>query len=260
MWCRAKIGNAVINDWTDSKGMYDFFWTHALISDATADAIGRYCNFSAAAADSDKCDEATSEAGEALEDIDIYNIYAPNCQSADLVSPPITPSMDNFDPCSDYYVNAYLNDPDVQKALHANVTRLDHPWSACSDVLRRWTDSATTVLPILTELLNNDVRVWVYSGDTDGRVPVTSSRYSVNQLQLPVAAKWRAWFSSTQGAGEVGGYVVQYKGKEKGSLSLVTVRGAGHEVPSYQPKRALVLVQGFLAGKTLPDCKTCESA
>jgi serine carboxypeptidase-like clade II len=65
---------------------------------------------------------------------------------------------------------------------------------------------------------------------------------------------------SSQGAGEVGGYVVQYKGKEKGSLSLVTVRGAGHEVPSYQPRRALVLVQGFLAGKTLPDCKTCESA
>jgi hypothetical protein len=39
--------------------------------------------------------------------------------------------MDNFDPCSDYYVNAYLNDPAVQSALHANVTRLDHPWSAC---------------------------------------------------------------------------------------------------------------------------------
>jgi hypothetical protein len=39
--------------------------------------------------------------------------------------------MDSFDPCSDYYVNAYLNDPDVQRALHANVTRLDHPWSAC---------------------------------------------------------------------------------------------------------------------------------
>jgi serine carboxypeptidase-like clade II len=92
-----KIGNAVINDWTDTKGMYDFFWTHALISDATADAIGRHCNFSAAAAaaagSNDKCDEATSEADEALEDIDIYNIYAPNCQSADLVSPPITPSV-----------------------------------------------------------------------------------------------------------------------------------------------------------------------
>ena len=64
----------------------------------------------------------------------------------------------------------------------------------------------------------------------------------------------------TQGAGEVGGYVVQYKGKEKGSLSLATVRGAGHEVPSYQPKRALVLVQSFLAGKPLPDCKKCEQS
>jgi hypothetical protein len=39
--------------------------------------------------------------------------------------------MENFDPCTDYYVDAYLNDPAVQKALHANVTRLDHPWSAC---------------------------------------------------------------------------------------------------------------------------------
>ncbi|KAF8668969.1 hypothetical protein HU200_052181 [Digitaria exilis] len=254
------IGNAVINDETDTKGMYDFFWTHALMSDQAAEGINKYCgNFSAAASNSDKCDSATSEADVDLNDIDIYNIYAPNCQSASLVSPPITPSIDNFDPCTDYYVEAYLNHPDVQRALHANVTRLGHPWSACSEVLTSWTDSASTVLPIIQELLKNDIRVWVYSGDTDGRVPVTSSRYSVNQLQLPVAAKWRPWFSDTKGAGEVGGYVVQYKGKEKGSLSLVTVRGAGHEVPSYQPKRALVLVQSFLAGKTLPDCKKCES-
>ena len=31
-----------------------------------------------------------------------------------------------------------------------------------SEVLRRWTDSATTVLPIITELLNNNIRVCVY--------------------------------------------------------------------------------------------------
>jgi hypothetical protein len=39
--------------------------------------------------------------------------------------------IESFDPCTDNYVEAYLNDPDVQRALHANVTRLDHPWSAC---------------------------------------------------------------------------------------------------------------------------------
>ncbi|KQK14876.1 hypothetical protein BRADI_1g19170v3 [Brachypodium distachyon] len=208
------IGNAVINDWTDKKGMYDFYWTHALISDDTADAITKNCNFTA----------ATEEPG----DINIYNIYAPMCQSRKLVSPPITPSIESFDPCTDHYVEAYLNDPDVQKALHANVTRLNHPCVRFG----YWVDSAPTVLPIIRELMKNNIRVWVYSGDTDGRVPVTSTRYSLNQLQLPVAEKWRPWFSSTKGNGEVGGYVVQYKG----DLSLVTVRGAGHEVPSYQPQ------------------------
>uniref|UniRef100_A0A0E0LP94 Carboxypeptidase n=1 Tax=Oryza punctata TaxID=4537 RepID=A0A0E0LP94_ORYPU len=250
------IGNAVINDWTDTKGMYDFFWTHALISDEANDGITKHCNFTDGAAANQLCDDATSLADECLQDIDIYNIYAPNCQSPGLVSPPVTPSIESFDPCTDYYVEAYLNNPDVQKALHANITRLDHPWSACSGVLRRWVDSASTVLPIIKELLKNNIRVWVYSGDTDGRVPVTSSRYSVNQLSLTVADKWRPWFSNTQGAGDVGGYIVQYKG----NLSLVTVRGAGHEVPSYQPQRALVLVQYFLEGKTLPDCEKCGEA
>ncbi|XP_024312686.1 serine carboxypeptidase II-3 [Brachypodium distachyon] len=130
----------------------------------------------------------------------------------------------------------------------------DHLW-------RNWTDYDSTVLPIIRDLMENNIRVWVYSGDIDGNVPVTSTRYSLKQLQLPVAEKWknfytqkwRPWFSSTKGTGEVGGYVVQYKG----DLSFVTVRGAGHEVPSYQPERALVLVQHFLAGKTLPDCKNC---
>lgn len=35
------------------------------------------------------------------------------------------------DPCSDDYTYAYLNRPDVQKALHANVTKLDYVWRSC---------------------------------------------------------------------------------------------------------------------------------
>jgi serine carboxypeptidase-like clade 2 len=31
------------------------------------------------------------------------------------------------DPCSNHYVDAYLNDPDVQKALNARATK----WSHC---------------------------------------------------------------------------------------------------------------------------------
>jgi serine carboxypeptidase-like clade II len=87
-----KIGNAVINDGTDTKGMYDYLWTHALISDETADNINKHCNFPVDDS-SDLCHNATSEADESLKGINIYNIYAPNCQSSKLVSPPIKPSV-----------------------------------------------------------------------------------------------------------------------------------------------------------------------
>lgn len=48
---------------------------------------------------------------------------------------------------------------------------------------------------------------------------------------------------------QVGGYSTTYEG----NLTLVTVRGAGHEVPSYQPARGLSLVRYFLEGKQLPE-------
>ncbi|KAF9622659.1 hypothetical protein IFM89_032580 [Coptis chinensis] len=77
-------------------------------------------------------------------------------------------------------------------------------------------------------------------GDTDGRVPVTSSRYSINTFKLPIETAWRPWYTN----GEVGGYVEAYKG-----LVLVTVRGAGHLVPSYQPERSLYMLASFLQGE-----------
>lgn len=36
-----------------------------------------------------------------------------------------------YDPCASDYTSAYLNRPDVQKALHANLTSIPYPWSHC---------------------------------------------------------------------------------------------------------------------------------
>jgi len=47
---------------------------------------------------------------------------------------------------------------------------------------------------------------------------------------------------------QVGGYVEEYEG-----LTLATVRGSGHMVPSYQPERALAMVTSFLQGKLPPE-------
>lgn len=47
---------------------------------------------------------------------------------------------------------------------------------------------------------------------------------------------------------QVGGFAEVYKG----GLTFATVREAGHQVPSYQPARALSLIKHFLDGTPLP--------
>ncbi|TKY57781.1 Serine carboxypeptidase II-3 [Spatholobus suberectus] len=165
------------------------------------------------------------------------NEYAWNNAATKAGASPATYSDSDFDPCSDDYTNSYLNLAEVQEALHAKASE----WSGCRGV--GWTDSPETILPTINRLISSGISTWIYSGDTDGRVPVTSSRYSVNALKLPVETTWRPWYSGN----EVGGYVVGYKG-----LTLITVRGAGHMVPSYQPQRALTMISFFLRGELPP--------
>jgi len=104
------------------------------------------------------------------------------------------------------------------------------------------------------------------SGDTDGRVPVTSTRYSINTMGLrprrqraaasasagsvaaPEWGGWRAWYYRPQ----VAGWAVEY---EEG-LTLVTVRGAGHLVPLFAPDRSLAMLYHFLRGQALPAARS----
>ena len=92
----------------------------------------------------------------------------------------------------------------------------------------------------------------------DGRVPVTSTRFSINKMGMKLKKDnkkknkeeddelggWKPWFYKDQ----VAGWVAEY---EEG-LTLATVRGAGHQVPVLTPDRALSLVSHFLDGKALP--------
>ncbi|KAK2660389.1 hypothetical protein Ddye_006922 [Dipteronia dyeriana] len=231
------IGNAWIDDENGIKGMYDYFWTRALNSDETNAGINKHCNF---ANDnlSSTCAQYMVQGARELGIIDIYNIYAPLCKSSALKSSSSAGSVKDYDPCSEIYVNSYLNLAEVQTAFHAKSTN----WSSCSRL--GWTDSPTTILPTIQQLIASGIRVWIYSGDMDGRVPVTSSRYSINRLNLSVETAWHPWYSS----GEVGGYVVGYKG-----MTFSTVRGAGHMVPTNQPERALTMISAFLQEKLPPS-------
>ncbi|ONK60787.1 uncharacterized protein A4U43_C08F22600 [Asparagus officinalis] len=231
------IGNAYIDQTSNMIGTNAYYWTHALISDDTYDIIRSTCNFSNPFY-SVKCADALNKADNEIGDIDLYNIYAPRCHGTKSSS---GVSMADFDPCSDNYVHKYLNNPFVQKAFHANVTKLSYDWESCRGL--SWVDNPPTVLPIVIELITSGIRFWLYSGDIDSVVPVASTRYSIKILGLPIKNAWRPWYLNE----EVGGYVEEYEG-----LTLVTVRGAGHMVPSNQPERSLAMFSSFLKGQLPP--------
>lgn len=243
------VGNAVTDNYYDSLGTVAYWWTHSLISDATYKSILNNCNFTSDNS-SNQCDDAVNYATNyELGNIDAYSIYTPSCLSSTnstirVKNTLLRRRISGYDPCTENYAEKYYNRPDVQKALHANVTGIPYKWTACSDVLiKNWKDSQNSMLPTYKELIATGLRIWVFSGDTDSVVPVTATRFALHHLNLTIKTRWYPWYSGNQ----VGGWTEVYDG-----LTFATVRGAGHEVPLFQPKRAYILFKSFLAGKELP--------
>ena len=95
-----------------------------------------------------------------------------------------------YDPCTERYSEVYFNLPEVQTALHANVTQVSYPWRTCryfelwiSDTFPciacnvsvdwisflfsnivgiYWADSPLSMLPIYQELIAAGLRIWVF--------------------------------------------------------------------------------------------------
>nr|KYP68407.1 Serine carboxypeptidase-like 35 [Cajanus cajan] len=245
----------------DRKGLIDYAWSHAIISDHVYHGLVQDCDFSLENQTRD-CDLNIAKLLKSYADIDIFSIYSPICldgyrkavSSKPVVAPRLHTRYDRwhklasgYDPCAEDYILKYFNNKDVQQALHANITNLSYPYSLCSAVIEKWNDSPNTVLPVIKKLLRAGLRIWIYSGDTDGRVPVTSTRYSINKMGLKVKKEWRAWFHKLQ----VAGWVAEYEG----GLTFATIRGAGHQVPVFAPDQALALVSHFLSSETLPSSR-----
>ncbi|GMP74785.1 hypothetical protein CsSME_00032098 [Camellia sinensis var. sinensis] len=255
------LGNPETCDAEDWKGLVDYAWSHAVVSDETHETIRMSCDFNSNNTWSNNdCSQAVDEVLRQYKEIDIYSLYTSVCignstssggsertslqvmfRSTSKMMPRI---MGGYDPCLDEYATTYYNRPDVQKALH--VSNGDHlkNWSICNmKIFDDWSDSKESVLPIYKKLIAAGLRIWVYSGDTDGRVPVLSTRYSLSSLGLPITRAWRPWYHKKQ----VGGWLQEYEG-----LTFATFRGAGHAVPIFKPSESLAFFSSFLRGESPP--------
>lgn len=71
-------------------------------------------------------------------------------------------------PCIGHFVEAYLNQVQVQTAIHAN-TALKYPWVGCRTRtynLKRFGDSPTSMLPHLKALVTTGIRIWLFRSAT----------------------------------------------------------------------------------------------
>jgi len=157
---------------------------------------------------------------------------------------------DAYDECIMHWMDDYLNMEEVQQALKVKPTE----WGVCSDtVWEAWPESdfQRQIEPYYTEIVENWVdeqglTLVVYSGDDDSVCGLQGTMYWLDRWGYDVNNKveWEMWSDDDS---QLGGYYTQYMGGDGNvALHFLTVRSAGHMVPTTQPGRALTVLQKFL--------------
>lgn len=145
-------------------------------------------------------------------------------------------------PCiNDAPFSNYFNMREVKTAINA---RQDILWEFCSDIINRnydWTRES--MLPFYEVLLKAGMRILSFTGDTDLAVNPIGTQYSIMKMNMTTTGEFRNW--SVEGSRQVAGRVRNYGPQ----LTFVTVRGAGHMVPTDKPVEALYMYQRFLENK-----------
>ncbi|CAN7132809.1 unnamed protein product [Brassica rapa subsp. narinosa] len=218
------IGNPLLKLNTDTSAVYEYLWSHGIISDELRLEIISQCDFNNIPNVSNACIKAATEAGVVSQFIDVDDVLRDLCypsivQQELRLKKMATHMSIGVDVCMTYERKFYFNLPEVQHALHANRTRLPYEWSMCS------------------------------TGDQDSIVPFLGTRTNIRELahdlNFSTTLPYGHWFHKDQ----VGGWVTEY-GK---LLTFATVRGAAHMVPYAQPARALHMFSCFVRGRRLPN-------
>ncbi|GAB9466979.1 Serine protease family s10, partial [Globisporangium polare] len=264
------IGNAYTDIIIDGNANVDYLYSHGIISLENFRAIQRECGregigciFETHEKCSDKClallDESVTAAQE--DRFNPYFIYGDVCllsnnqvaalrlsgrPAANLTST-TSNQRNDIGPCADTFTQEYLNQKEVQKAIHV---MNDVSWVDCSGEVGELFTSSVSALPKYPNILGKGLNVLIYSGDADSNVNFIGTERWLGEegLKLHVTDKWKAWFGPDK---QHAGYVQGYDG-----LTYKTIKGAGHMVPAVKPLHGLNMFECFVFGEE--KCATFE--
>lgn len=225
------VGNGVLDDLSDSRGVIDFAFYRVLTSIETHHDSLRSCA-KGGIHENEKCFQAYQRLLAQIGPINYFNLYSAVCK----------PSFLNVTggPCQLFFVENYLNLAQVQAAMNIKSAGLPIPWSPCSEsISQQWSDSPSSMIPTYNRIMGQGLRILIYSGDLDACVPRFGSEYALAAMNLKVIkARQGWWMPDTQ---LVAGQKVVYEG-----LTYATVRGAGHEVSYSHPDKLYALMKDFI--------------
>jgi carboxypeptidase C (cathepsin A) len=116
----------------------------------------------------------------------------------------------------------YFNDDKVREAFH--IPEGLPEWTLCSKTIRYDMSIFTGSYEVLGGLIfNEDIRILIYSGDTDGCVPTLGTRKWIKMMNMTVSDSWRHW-STSYDQTDIAGYVMDFQE----GLTFLTIKGTGH--------------------------------
>ncbi|XP_039161232.1 serine carboxypeptidase-like 41 [Eucalyptus grandis] len=96
-------------------------------------------------------------------------------------------------------------------------------------------DIGINITPLLSALIKKHLRVLLFSGDQDSKIPLTQTRIIANMiardLKFTSLGKYAPWYNKKQVGGWTESFGRSRKGKNATYLTFATVRGAAQEVP-----------------------------
>ncbi|KAI0501947.1 hypothetical protein KFK09_016892 [Dendrobium nobile] len=239
------LQNVILDADEDRWGFFDHLWSHGMLSQRMYDNIEKYCIKNSTRKG---CIAVAQRTGRVVAPLYMFDLTAKICRLSEITTPRLP--VDEYYECQEEDVAAYLGLPEVQRALHVNPSKAPKKWIQCnSNVAKAYGEITNSTLPILKNLLSNNISVLVYSGDADSVIPPMSSRLSIRKLNLSKTVPWHGWYPSKI---DLGGYSEGYSE----GLNYATVRGAGHFVAKTKGTQLQFLLgvhlNGTLANSTIP--------
>ncbi|CAI9744246.1 protective isoform X1 [Octopus vulgaris] len=138
----------------------------------------------------------------------------------------------------------YFSRADVRKAL--NIPTSVASWDLCSNVVsEHYKRTYQTMYLQYLKVIAAKKRILLYNGDVDMACNFLGDEWFLNSLKLTLVTPRKAWhYTSDDGSQQIAGYVKQFQ-----NVTFVTVRGAGHMVPTDKPIPAFLLFSHFINNK-----------